>query len=85
MRPATTEGTPPRTMLTELRFDSVVEIVESNADFFIGRMTQEGRTTEEAKAEFAAVVDLLRRFDEVEAATEVLPNVFQIRLEGTWK
>jgi hypothetical protein len=76
---------PPRTMFAELDFDSVAGIVESNADFFIGRMTQEGRTTEEAQAEFESLVDLLRRFDAIQAATEVLPNVFQIRLEGKWK
>jgi hypothetical protein len=84
-RPATAIADPPRTMLAELRFDALAGILDSNADFFIGRMTQEGRTTEEAQSEFTALVDLLRRFDAVEATTEVLPNLFQIRLEGKWK
>jgi hypothetical protein len=78
-------GAAPKTMLAELHFDSLVSIVESNADFFIGRMAQEGRTTEEAQNEFSALVELLRRFDGVEATTEVLPNAFQVRLEGKWK
>jgi hypothetical protein len=78
-------GSPPRTMLAQLHFDSVSDMVESNTDFFVGRMVQEGRTTEEAKSEFAAVLDLLRRFDSLQAATELLPDVFQLRLEGKWK
>jgi hypothetical protein len=78
-------GVPPRTVLAELHFDSVANMVEANTDFFVGRMVQEGRTTEEAQAEFAAVLDLLRRFDAVQAATEVLPNLYQLRLEGKWK
>jgi hypothetical protein len=76
---------PPKTMLAELDFDSVAGILESNASFFIGRMAQEGRTTQEAQTEFKALIDLLRRLDRLEAATEVLPNVFQLRLEGKWK
>jgi hypothetical protein len=86
-KPTNTSGnnTPPRTMLAQLHFDTVASMVESNSDFFVGRMVQEGRTTEEAQAEFSALLDLLRRFDSLQAATEVLPNVFQVRLEGKWK
>ena len=46
---------------------------------------QEGRTTEEAEAEFAALLDLVRRFDSLQATTEVSPDVFQLRVVGTWK
>ena len=75
----------PHTMRGELRFDSLTSLIESDADFFVGRMAQEGRTTEEARAEFAALLDLLRGFNSLKATTEVLPNVFQLRLEGSWK
>jgi hypothetical protein len=75
----------PRTIQVELHFDSLAKIVESNTGFFVGRMTQEGRTTEEAKTEFSALMNLLRRLDDVQAATEVLPDAFKLRLEGTWK
>jgi hypothetical protein len=78
-------GRPPRTVLAELHFDSVASMVESNTDFFVGRMVQEGRTTDEAQQEFTAVLDLLRRFDVIHAATEVLPTVYHLRLEGKWK
>jgi hypothetical protein len=78
-------NSPPKTTQLELHFDALTSIVESNAGFFVGRMAQEGRTTDEAKAEFAAVLDLLRRFETVHAATEVSPDVFKLRLEGIWK
>jgi hypothetical protein len=76
---------PPKTMLGELHFDSVAAILESNANFFVGRMTQEGRTTDEARAEFTALLDILRKFDSIQASTELSPDVFTIRLEGKWK
>ena len=72
-------------MLGELHFDSVAAILESNTSFFVGRMPQEGRTTDEAQAEFAALLDFLRRFDSLQARTEVSPDVFKVRLEGKWK
>jgi hypothetical protein len=76
---------PPKTVAAELYFAPITAMLERNASFFVGRMTQEGRTTEEAKSEFAAILDILRRFNSVQAATEVSPHVFQLRIEGTWK
>ena len=76
---------PTQTMRAELRFESLVKLIESDADFFVGRMAQDGRTAEEAQAEFKALLDLLRQFRSLQATTEVLPEVFQVRLEGSWK
>jgi hypothetical protein len=78
-------GTLPKTLLGELHFESVAAILESNTSFFVGRMAQEGRTTDEAQAEFAALLDFLRRFDSIRAGTEVSPKAFKVRLEGIWK
>ena len=72
-------------MLGELHFDSVAAILESNTSFFMGRMTQEGRTTEEAKAEFAALLDLLRRFDSLRGVDRSVATRLQMRVEGKWK
>jgi hypothetical protein len=79
------DNTLPQTLRAEVQFDALAGIIESDANFFVGRMQQEGRTAEEAKDEFAAIVDMLRRFDSLEAATELQPNVFKLQIEGTWK
>jgi hypothetical protein len=76
---------PPETMLTEVKFDSLAAALKSNADFFVARLAQEGRSTSEAQAEFAASLDLLQRFDSLRAATEISPNAYTLRIEGTWK
>jgi hypothetical protein len=76
---------PPQTTLAELHWDSLAEIVESNAEFIEGRIVQDGRTAEEAASELAAVVDLLKRFDTLEATTEAASDVFRIRVSGSWK
>jgi hypothetical protein len=48
-------------------------------------MAQEGRTADEARSEFAALLDFLRLFDSLRAGTEVSPRAFKVRLEGRWK
>jgi hypothetical protein len=48
-------------------------------------MQQEGRTADEARGEFDALVDMLRRLESLEATTEVEPDVFKLRIEGNWK
>jgi hypothetical protein len=75
----------PETMLTEVKFDSLAAALKSNADFFVARLAQEGRSASEAQAEFAASLDLLQRFDSLRAATEVSPKAYTLRIEGTWK
>jgi hypothetical protein len=77
--------TTPQTLRAELQFDALAGVIESDADFFIGRMQQEGRTANEARGEFTAIVDMLRRFDSLKAATELQPDVFKLRIEGNWK
>jgi hypothetical protein len=81
----TNNDTPPKTALAELHFDSLAKILESDTEFFVGRMAQEGRSTEEARAEFAAILDFLHRFDSLRFGTEVSPQVFKVRLNGRWK
>jgi hypothetical protein len=76
---------PPQTVLTELHFDTVAMMLQSNAEFIKGRIVQDGRTTEEAEAEFAALLDLVRRLDSLQATTQALADVFQLRVVGTWK
>lgn len=76
---------PAKTTLAQLRFDSLVAMITADTEFFVGRMTQEGRTVEESRAELAALLDLLRRGESLEVFTEALPQVFQVRLEGSWK
>jgi hypothetical protein len=78
-------GTGPQTMRAELRFDALAGIIESDSEFFVGRMQQEGRTADEARGEFDALVDMLRRLESLEATTEVEPDVFKLRIEGNWK
>jgi hypothetical protein len=73
------------TTLFELNFDSLADMLKSNADFFVARLAQEGRSAEEAKAEFDASLDLLRRFDSVRSSSEVSSQAYTIRLEGKWK
>jgi hypothetical protein len=80
-----TDAAGPQTILAEVDFDSLAELIESDSDFFVGRMTQEGRTTDEARAEFGALVDMLGQLDKLKATTESRPDVFKIRLEGSWK
>jgi hypothetical protein len=75
----------PQTLRAELRFDALAGLIESDANFFVGRIQQEGRTAAEARDEFAAIVDLLRRFDSLEASTELQRDVFKLRIEGNWK
>jgi hypothetical protein len=75
----------PQTMHGELHFDALTGLIESDANFFVGRMQQEGRSADEARGEFAAIVDMLRRFDSIGATTELQPNVFKLRIEGNWK
>jgi hypothetical protein len=82
---ASNVATTPQTMRAEVRFDSLANLLNSDKEFFVGRMTQEGRTTEEAKSEFAAILDLLRRFNSLEATTELQPAVFKLHIEGSWK
>jgi hypothetical protein len=82
---AASDNAGPQTLRAELRFDALAELIESDTSFFVGRMQQEGRTADEAQSEFAALVDMLRRFDSIKAATELQPEVFQLRIEGTWK
>ncbi|HEX2474230.1 MAG TPA: DUF3352 domain-containing protein [Lacipirellulaceae bacterium] len=79
------DNTSAQTLRAELQFDALAGIIESDADFFVGRMQQEGRTADEARVEFAAIVDMLRRFESLEAATELQPDVFKLRIEGNWK
>lgn len=76
---------PPKATMVRLQFDSLAKMLASDTEFFVGRMTQEGRSIEQARAELNAILDLLRRFESLELATEVLPRTFQIRLDGTWK
>jgi hypothetical protein len=78
-------NTTPQTLRAELRFDALAGLIESDADFFVGRMQQEGRTADEARDEFAALVDMLRRFESLEATTELQPDVYKLQIEGNWK
>jgi hypothetical protein len=75
----------PQTLRAELRFDALAGIIESDADFFVGRMQQEGRTADEARDEFTAIVDMLRRLESLEATTESLPDILQLQIKGNWK
>ena len=75
----------PQTLRAELRFDALAGLIESDANFFVGRMQQEGRTADEARGEFAALVDMLRRFKSLEATTKLQPEVFKLQIEGNWK
>jgi hypothetical protein len=75
----------PQTLRAELRFDALAGLIESDANFFVGRMQQEGRTADEARGEFAALVEMLRRFESLEATTELQPDVFKLQIEGNWK
>jgi hypothetical protein len=79
------DNTSPQTLRAELRFDALAGLIESDANFFVGRMQQEGRTADEARSEFAAIVNLLRRLDSLEASTELQPEVFKLQIEGNWK
>jgi hypothetical protein len=82
---SSSNGTEPQTLRAELRFDALAGLVESDADFFVGRMQQEGRTADEARGEFAAIVDMLRRFESLEATTELQSDVYKLQIEGNWK
>ncbi|HEY3393642.1 MAG TPA: hypothetical protein VGK58_13105 [Lacipirellulaceae bacterium] len=82
---ASGENAGPQILRAELRFDALAGLIESDANFFVGRMQQEGRTAEEARDEFAALVDLLRRFNSLEASTELQPDIFKLEIEGNWK
>jgi hypothetical protein len=72
-------------MLAELDFDALASVLASNADYFVGRMTQQGRSKEQAQAEFTAILEFLRQFTSIQATTEVLPKIFKVRIDGTWK
>ena len=61
-------------------------ILESNTNFFVGRMSQEGRTADEAQAEFAALLDLLAAVRFASSLNRsVATHVSKLRLEGNWK
>jgi hypothetical protein len=84
-RPKLTADALRRTIDTDLRFDPLTDIIAANRDFFMGRRVQQGRSTDEAKAEFDVLIGLLRRFESIRLSMAPGAETYQVRLEGNWK
>ncbi len=85
-RPATkVADAAPRTIDSEFHVEPIVDLLEANREFFHGRMIQEGRTADEATAEFDALLTLLRSFSTLRLSTVTEPETFQVQFVGSWK
>ncbi|MDZ4783349.1 MAG: hypothetical protein SGJ19_24135 [Planctomycetia bacterium] len=86
-QPATSIGAheAPRTIDTSLQVGPITDLLEENREFFQGRMIQEGRTAEEAKAEFDVLITLLRRLVSLRLSTVAEAKTFQLQFAGSWQ
>ncbi len=83
--PATAAKQPNRNFNFELYFDSVAEMLQANRQFFQARAIQQGRTAQQAGADFDTVVRLLKTFKSLQLSTSAKADAFQAQLQGVWK
>ncbi len=69
----------------EFSFAPFADMIDANQSYFQAEQIQKGRTQEEAEAEIAGIVRLLRYFQRVEFSTTVSPEKFQAHLKGSWQ
>lgn len=78
-------GGAPRTIDSQFHVQPISDLLEANRTFFHGRMIQDGRTAEEATAEFDALLTLLRSFSSLRLSTVAAQETFRIQFQGSWK
>jgi hypothetical protein len=78
-------GRPNRNLDFEVHPAALADILEANREVFQARSIQQGSDSKKAEAEFSTLLELIRFFDSFRLSTNVLPEAFQVQLEGSWK
>ena len=84
-KPASNVPGPNRNLNFEFHPNALADILQANKEVFQARAIQQGKETGQAEGEFATALQLLRFFDSFRLSTQVLPDAFQVRFEGSWK
>jgi hypothetical protein len=83
--PAAGASRPNRNLNVEIHATALAEILQANREVFQARAIQQGSDAKQAEAEFSTALQLVRFFDTIRLSTRVMPEAFQVQLEGSWK
>jgi hypothetical protein len=84
-KPADVASRPNRNLNFEIHAAPLADILETNREVFQARAIQQGSDANKAEAEFSTTLQLVRFFEVFRLSTQVLPEAFQVQLEGSWK
>jgi hypothetical protein len=76
---------PNRNLNFEIHAAPLADILQSNRKVFEARAIQQGSDAKHAEAEFSTALQLVRFFETIRLSTRVMPDAFQVQLEGSWK
>lgn len=72
-------------LLFEVRFDTLAQILEANAEHFIAQRVEEGRTAKQAEADVTLALTLIRGFTSLSASTSADEDGFKLKITGEFK